>query len=558
MKGFLLLSAVFVLQFLVSGNVPAAILSNSDIQKIVRENIENRRSTAIVVGVVDSSGSRVFAAGKLNGDSGSEVDGHSVFEIGSVTKTFTALLLEDMVQRGEVRLEDPVAKHLPKSVKTPSRNGKEITLLDLATQSSGLPRMPDNFVPRDPDNPYSDYTEKRMYDFLNNYTLTNDIGAGYEYSNLGFALLGRALSLRAGKEYEALVRERILKPLGMGETGIALNPHMKSGLATGHNQMLQPVKNWDFDVMAPAGAVVSTVDDMLRYASAHLGLTETPLFPAMRETMKPCRDTAIQDNRIGLAWHVQKKGETEITWHNGATGGYHSLVALDRAHGVGVVILSASVNGIEDIGFHILDPAAYPISKYTAPREHKEAKVDPKIFDAFTGFFELVPDMVITITREKDKLYGQLTGQEKIELHPESETDYFIVEVDAQVSFVREPDGAVNRLVLHQNGQDHEAKRIKEYTPKKHTEVKVDPKLFDAYAGRYELTPGFFLTITKEGDKLFLQATGQSKVQLHPESETGFFLKEVEATVTFEREPDGAVNRLVLHQSGQHLEGKRK
>ena len=310
--------------------------------------------------------------------------------------------------------------------------------------------------------------------------------------------------------------------------------------------------------MAPAGAVLSTTEDMLRYAAAHLGLKETPLLAAMREAMTPCRETAIQYNRIGLAWHVQKKGETEITWHNGATGGYHTLIALDRARQRGVVVLSASVNGIEDIGFHLLDPAAYPLSNYSAPREHKETKVDPKVFDSLTGFFKFAPDMVATITRENDKLYGQLTGQEKIQLHPESETEYFIVEVDAQVSFVREANGAVNRLVLHQNGQDQEAKRIKEYTPKTHTEITVDPKIFEAYAGRYELAPNFFLDITKEGDALYLQATGQSKVQLHPESETGFFLKEVEATVTFSREAGGAVNRLTLHQSGQNVEGKRK
>ena len=246
MKGILLLSALLALPLLTAVAARAAVLSGDEIQKIARDNIINRRTAAIVVGVVDASGSRVFAAGKLNGDSGSEADGKSVFEIGSITKTFTALLLADMVKRGEVRLEDPVSKYLPKSVKALSRGGKEITLLDLASQSSGLPRMPDNFAPADPDNPYADYTVKRMYDFLNGYTLTRDIGEGYEYSNLGFALLGQALSLRAGKGYEALVRERILAPLGMGETGIGLAPEMKTHLAAGHNQMLQPVKNWDY------------------------------------------------------------------------------------------------------------------------------------------------------------------------------------------------------------------------------------------------------------------------------------------------------------------------
>src|SRR5207244_7748295 len=158
-----------------------------------------RHGEGIVVGLLDPSGARrIIAVG---------VDQAAVFEIGSITKTFTASILADMVDHGEVRLDDPVAKYLPPSVRVPSRNGKQITLLDLATQSSGLPRMPSNFTPKDSLNPYADYTVQQMYAFLSSYALTRDVGAEYEYSNLGVGLLGHALALKAGTSYEARSEE---------------------------------------------------------------------------------------------------------------------------------------------------------------------------------------------------------------------------------------------------------------------------------------------------------------------------------------------------------------
>ena len=130
-----------------------------------------------------------------------------------MTKVFTSLLLMDMTRHGEIALTDPVSKYLPASVKVPERNNRKITLADLSTQSSGLPRMPTNFAPKDQMNPYADYSVQQMYDFLSGYQLTRDIGSQYEYSNLGVGLLGHVLSLRAGTSYEALVRSRICDPL---------------------------------------------------------------------------------------------------------------------------------------------------------------------------------------------------------------------------------------------------------------------------------------------------------------------------------------------------------
>ena len=186
-----------------------------------------KHGTGIVIGLLDATGARrIVAVG---------VDSTRVFEIGSITKVFTTSALQDMVERGEVRLDDPVATFLPPSVRIPERNGRQITLLDLATQSSGLPRMPSNLTPRDSMNPYADYSVQQMYTFLSGHELTRDVGAEYEYSNLGVGLLGHALALKARTSYEDLVRRRILAPLGMRETAITLTSVLRAKLTPGHS-----------------------------------------------------------------------------------------------------------------------------------------------------------------------------------------------------------------------------------------------------------------------------------------------------------------------------------
>src|SRR5215510_6730008 len=236
------------------------------VRQILQQRIdEKKKGVAIVVGLVDESGSKVISYGKMGVDDPRPVDGDTVFEIGSISKVFTAILLADMVERGEVGLNDPISKYLPKSVRTPTRNGKEITLFDLATQSSGLPRMPANFTPKDMSNPFADYSVDQMYEFLSGYTLTRDISEKYEYSNFGMGLLGHILALKAGTDYETLVLTRICKPLKMESTTIKLSPELRSRLAAGHSAALKPVANWDIPSLAGAGALRSTTNDMLKF-----------------------------------------------------------------------------------------------------------------------------------------------------------------------------------------------------------------------------------------------------------------------------------------------------
>jgi D-alanyl-D-alanine-carboxypeptidase/D-alanyl-D-alanine-endopeptidase len=398
---------------------------------------------------------RIFSAGSSG--SARPLDGNTVFEIGSITKTFTSALLADMVQRGEVKLDDPVSKFLPATVHVPSRGGKQITLLDLATQSSGLPRLPTNMSPANILNPYADYSVQQLYDFLSQYELTRDIGSRFEYSNLGVGLLGHALALRAGKSYEALVTERILEPLGMHDTRITLTPEMREHLAIGHsaNGTVQPT--WDLPTLAGAGALRSTASDMAKFLAANLDSTTGPVAHALGVAHVPQRDAGSDQMRIGLVWLTLNQFGTPVVWHNGGTGGYHSFIGFDPATGRGVVVLANISANIDDIGLHMVD-GRFPL---TVVKEHKEVAINQAILDAYVGVYELAPNFQITITKEGKSLYAQATAQPKNQLYPESDIEFFLKVVDASIIFVRGATGTVDQIILHQGGASIPGKRVK-------------------------------------------------------------------------------------------------
>ena len=538
-------------------------LSDSDIRKILVERIDTfHQGVGIVVGLIDPKGRRIIAYGSLHKGDPRPLNGQTIFEIGSVTKVFTSLLLADMVQRGEVALADPVANYLPEGVKVPERNGRVITLQDLANQTSGLPRMPDNFAPKDMENPFADYSPEQLYQFLATYALTRDIGSKYEYSNLGVGLLGQALTRRAGLDFDALVRSRIGNPLGMKSTGVSLTPEMKARLAVGHDAKLEPVANWDIPTLAGAGALRSDVDDMLTFLAANLGFTKSKLAPAMTAMRSPRTPTGMPGVDIALGWHVSSTHGSELIWHNGGTGGYHAYVGFNPSTQVGVVVLSntATSAGIDDIGRHLLD-ARLPLM--AAPRTHQEIALDPKRMDGFAGRYQLTPGFVLSITRESEGLFAQATGQPKFQIFPEGERSFFFKVVDAQITFGEDVQGKASGLVLHQGGRDMPASRLEDGAPGASPapsgpkEIQVNPGLFDLYVGRYALSPTFILTITREGDHLFAQATNQPKFELFAFSNKDFFLKVVNAQVGFETDEKGKAVSLTLHQNGAHMPAKR-
>ena len=440
----------------------SAVPPDTEIYNILASRVgPDNQGVGLVVGIIDPRGRRVIAYGSLAKNDKRPLNGDTVFEIGSMTKVFTSLVLMDMVQKGEVTVNDPVSKYLPASVKVPERNGRKITLQDLATQSSGLPRMPNNFKPKDESNPYADYTPERLYEFLSSYVLTRDIGGQFEYSNLGVGLLGQALSLRAGMDYETLVKSRVLEPLEMKSTGITLSPEMKARLAFGHGPNLDIVPNWDIAVLAGAGGLRSSANDMLTFLAANLGYVKTPLASAMAAEVSIRRPAGAPDMKIAYNWFIQTKDGNSIFWHNGGTGGYRTYMGFDPKSRTGVVVLSnlSSPAGPDDIGRHLLD-ASYPLQQVAPPEAHKQISVDSKVIDKYLGSYQLAPNVLITMTRDGDQLVAQLTGQPKIPVFPEGEGKFFLKVVDAQLRFDTDAQGRVTQVVLHQGGRDQPAIRL--------------------------------------------------------------------------------------------------
>ena len=327
---------------------------NDEIRRRLDERLARGGGVGVVVGLLEADGTRRFVAAGTSGNA-VPLDERALFEIGSITKPFTATLLADMAARGEVSLDDPVAMHLPAGTRVPERNGRAITLATLATHTSGLPRMPTNFRPADPKDPFADYGVAHLYEFLASYEPPRDPGETWLYSNVGYGLLGHALERRAGTTYGKLLAERLLVPLGMKETSVGLDPALQKKAVQGFDEAFAPAPMWDLGPLPGAGAIRSTAADMLAFAAANLSAQGDRLHAAMRTAHAP-RVPMKEGQRVGLAWMVAKPKTRTITWHSGGTGGFRSYLGLDLEARRAVVILTNSSQMWNDFGHYLLDP----------------------------------------------------------------------------------------------------------------------------------------------------------------------------------------------------------
>jgi CubicO group peptidase (beta-lactamase class C family) len=425
----------------------AQLRPDDAIHRILAARLEGfEQRVSIVVGVIGPEGRRVVALGSMGTNAPGRVDGDTLYEIGSITKVFTSLVLADMVERGEVALDDPVARYLPDGVKVPERNGRKITLGDLSTHRSGLPRMPSNFDPKTPTNPYVDYPVERLYQFLSGYELKRDVDAEFEYSNLGAGLLLHALARRAGMDHERLLRERVFQPLGMTSTAFTLTTALKSRLATPHSSVFQlaPTPPWDFtEAFAGAGALRSSAADLLKFLAASLGYTRTPLSGAMAR-MAAVRREATDTFKIGLGWRFEpRRNGLEIVWTGGATYGSRTFAGYDPKSRVGVVVLSNynSGSGIDDIGRHVLDPdALIENSAAVKPRERTAVTIVPELLDAYAGRYRFPNGEVWIVRRDGSRFFLKRPADPEFEIFPEGDfvkgdDDFFSNTADAMFTF---------------------------------------------------------------------------------------------------------------------------
>lgn len=437
----------------------AVMPPDTEIAQILADRIDrDQANIGIAVAVIEGGKTRFISHGTLSRADPIPVDEFTAFEAGSITKVMTSLVLAQLALEGRIDLDAPILDYLPAGTMLPEADGRSISAFDLASHMSGLTGLPETIIESGIDNPYSGYGGADLMAWLRQQQLAHPIGETFEYSNVGIALLGQAIEHVTSQSYAEVIAERVFAPLGMTGSSLSLSAEKPQGMAIGHDAAGEVVSYWDFDAVAPAGALVTSASDLAKFIAAASGAEETALRPAfdkMLERTRPIDETVS----IGLGWIVTTTDSGEIVWHNGQTGGFRSFAGFDRNSGNGVVVLSNMVTeaGIEDIGMHLLDNAI-PLRSQPEPRV--VAAIDSAILPALAGDYLLAPGLTISVTTEHDRLFAQLTGQQRFEIFPESARRFFYRVVDAQITFADPVDGTSPSLMLHQNGQNMTAVRL--------------------------------------------------------------------------------------------------
>jgi CubicO group peptidase (beta-lactamase class C family) len=371
------------------------------------------------------------------------------FRLGSITKQFTAASILLLEERGKLKVDDLVKKYMPD---TPAAWDK-ITIFNLLTHTSGIPSFTD-FPDYASLEPFSTTPEQLVARFRDK-PLDFQPGEKMSYSNSGYVLLGYLIEKISGESYEKFVQENIFTPLGMKDSGYDSNSaiilHRAAGYAPGPNG---PINAGFVNMTVPlsAGALYSTTGDLLRWEQGLFG--GKVLSPSSLQKMTtPFKN----DYAFGLAVHMVNG--RKLIDHGGGIEGFNTMLAYYPEEELTVIVLG-NLNGPAPQEIALKLAAVVHGEKVVMPPEHKEVRVDPKLFDGYIGRYELAPSFILTITREDDHLFEQATGQSKFQIYPESDRDYFLKVVDAQITFVTGVNGRATELILHQGGIDQHAKRI--------------------------------------------------------------------------------------------------
>lgn len=491
--------------------------------------------------------------GMANLELGIPVSPDMVFELGSITKQFTAASILLLQERGQLRVEDEITKYL---TDYPTHSQK-ITVENLLTHTSGIPSYTGlaEWMPRVRE-------EMKLTDLIaifKDKPLEFTPGEKWAYDNSGYILLGAIIEKVSGKSYEQFVEEEIFQKLGMAHSRYGHAEEIVPLRAAGYEKNDKGFYNARYLSMTQpyaAGSLMSTVDDLAIWDRA---LSSEALLK------KASLDRMFTSFRLksGLATHygygmgISELAGKRLLAHGGGIFGFVTIITRVPDEHLLVVILSnneASDPQPESLALRIAAKAlGQPLE------DRKPVALDTKTLDEYVGVYRFDAETVRSISREGTKLFSQRSGGRKAEILASGHDDFYYVDDDSRLHFRRDTQGKIEGAdMVHAFGPDERGTRTAEAPPQERQTAKVDPAIYDAYAGEYELRPGFSLVIAHEGDQIFAQATGQQKLELYPESETRFFLKVVDAQIDFQRGPDGKVSGLVLHQGGHDRPGKRK
>ena len=426
--------------------------ADADMARVLTERL-SMQGMGLVAVKVQGEHLRWAGAGRRSAQHASSPDLNTPFELGSITKTFTALLLADMTLRGELGLDDAVEAVLPSALRLRDANGAAITFGDLATHRSGLPRLPSNLRRPDGEDPY-DYADKDLWDFLANWKPTTARQVRWEYSNLGYGLLGEALALRHRTTFAELLKTRILTPLGLEGMRLALRDTTVPDLAPGHDAQGRPAALWRFGAMAAAGALAGSAKDLARYAQAALGVFDHPLKAAFALAFTTRAEGPNAMNPTALAWLSAPLMQRRVLTHDGGTAGYSTSLFIDPTNGGASLVLSNAAVPVQDLAIHFLEPRV-PVRDLQAERRQTEQlaiQVASQAMAELTGIYALQPQFKVTVTVRDGRLFAQATGQGEFELFAAEGRRWFAKVAALEVHF-EGAEGSPKAFVLHQAGQ---------------------------------------------------------------------------------------------------------
>jgi CubicO group peptidase (beta-lactamase class C family) len=492
--------------------------------------------------------------GLANLELGVPVSPDMVFELGSITKQFTAASILLLQERGQLRVEDEITKYLPDY----PTHGQKITIEHLLTHTSGVPSYTGmaEWRPR----VREDMKLQDLIAIFKDKPLDFNPGEKWSYSNSGYILLGAIVEKVAGKSYEQFVEEEIFQKLGMAHSRYGHAEEIVPLRATGYARDGDGFRNADYLSMTQpyaAGSLMSTVDDLAIWGRA-LG-SEALLKKASLDRMfTSFKLNSGVSTYYGYGIEVSDFEGKRVVGHGGGIFGFVTHMARIPEEGVFVAILSNNEDSDPDPGALALRILAKGIGK--AIEDRKTVALDAKTLDEYVGVYRFDERTTRAISREGSKLFAQRSGGNKSEILASARDEFFYTDGNSRLHFRRDAQGKVvtGADFITRNSPDAAGTKTNEPLPQERQTLKLDPALYDAYVGDYELTPTFSIAITREGDQIFAQATGQAKLEIFPESETRFFLKVVDAQVEFVRGADGKVTGLVLHQGGRDMPGKRK
>jgi D-alanyl-D-alanine-carboxypeptidase/D-alanyl-D-alanine-endopeptidase len=432
-----------------------------DIRALAQPLLDGGHVPGMAIGILKGGERITLGVGRVRLDAEGVPTSDTLYEIGSISKVFTATLLADAHLRGLLSIDDPLAKFVPEDSDAPEFDGVGITLTQLSTHRSALPRMPPNWLPPDVADPFKGYDRARLFLDLENIVLTRAPGAEYEYSNLAVGLLGQiVVDVTHSTNYGSLLSQRITSPLRMHDTTLDLSADQRARFAPPYTVDLRPDHDWSFDALAGAGAIRSTVDDMLTFAEADLAAekdtTNDPVRKALAFThAKRAELPGVPEGGVALGWHLRGDG---ARWHNGQTGGYHAFFGVAPKHDLAVIVLANAASSI-------VDAFAIGVVKLAAGEKVDPLPIPPPVdvdratLASYVGRYRLNPVNWIAVTLEDDALFVQLTGQPAFRVYPESDAKFRYRVVDAVITFELDDEDRVAALVLHQNGQDMRAPR---------------------------------------------------------------------------------------------------